>query len=223
MQHLQQRDGAGAVGVQEAEVARASQALGQEVLQHQPKEIGAGQRAGGHFFGLRVTVLERDLAGGALTVAAQDVALLDDAAIELIGVNQAQVQQGLLAVADAAAIDNPGVGQRGRQRQAGDLDRVEQLALEDLGQGLVVEQVAAALLAARLQAHLPLLACSARHSRPGSSPQRARRWPCLRPTPGPARTLRPSSCTWPGSRPAALPESPALPKMALADDCRAQA
>ena len=45
MQHLQQPDGAGAVGVQEAEVARAPQTLGQDVLQHQPKEIGAGQRA----------------------------------------------------------------------------------------------------------------------------------------------------------------------------------
>ena len=96
--------------MQEAEVARASQALGQDVQQHQPEELGAGQRAGGHFFGFRVTVLERDLAGGALTVAAQDVALLDDAAIEV----STQVQQGLLAVADAAAVDDPALGQVGR-------------------------------------------------------------------------------------------------------------
>ena len=46
--------------------------------------------------------------GGALTVAAQDVALLDDAALEI----SAQLQQGLLAVADAAAIDDPSLGQR---------------------------------------------------------------------------------------------------------------
>ena len=38
----------------------------------------------------------------------------------------------LLAVADAVAVDHPGVRQRGRQRQAGGLDCVEQLALEDL-------------------------------------------------------------------------------------------
>ena len=65
-------------------------------------------------------------------------------------------------------------------------------------------------------------ACLARHSRPGSSPQRARRWSCLRSTPKPARKLRPSSSTWPGSKPAALPEPPALTTRALADDCRAQ-
>ena len=73
------------------------------------KEVGAWQRAGGYFFGLGITVPERDLAGGALTVAAQDVALLDDAAIKV----SAQVQQGLLAVADAAAVDDPGLGQVG--------------------------------------------------------------------------------------------------------------
>ena len=98
-----------AVGVQEAEVARAPQAFGQDVQQHQPEEFGAGKRAFGHLFGLRVAVLEGHGAGGALTVAAQDVALLDDAAIKV----SAQVQQGLLAVADAAAVDDPGLGQVG--------------------------------------------------------------------------------------------------------------
>ena len=80
------------------------------MLQCQPEEVGAWQRAGGHFFGLGVTVLEGDGSAAALTVAAQDVALLDDAAIEV----STQVQQGLSAVADAAAVDDPALGQVGR-------------------------------------------------------------------------------------------------------------
>ena len=59
----------------------------------------------------------------------------------------AQVQHGFLAVAHAPAIDHPGLGQRGRQRQAGGLDDVEQLGPEDLGQGLEVEQIAATAVA----------------------------------------------------------------------------
>ena len=43
VQQLQQSDGAGAVGVQEAEVARSAQALGQHMLQQQPEEVFAGQ------------------------------------------------------------------------------------------------------------------------------------------------------------------------------------
>ena len=62
----------------------------------------------------------------------QDVALLDDAAIVLIVVNQAQGQQRLLAVADAPAVDDPGVGLVRKQRQTDGLDRVERLGFEDL-------------------------------------------------------------------------------------------
>ena len=104
--------------------------------------------------------------------------------------------------------------------QIGALSRTAAFQMKLAGELRVL--IAAAGLAARLQACSPLSACSARRSRPGSSPQRARRWPCLRPTPKPARTPRPSSSAWPGSKPAALPEPPALPTRALADDCRAQ-
>jgi len=48
-----------------------------------------------------------------------------------------------VAVTHAPAIDHPGLGQLGRQAQAGVLERVEHLGAEDLGQRLVVEQVAA--------------------------------------------------------------------------------
>ena len=41
-QHLQQRDQAPAVRMQEAEVACPAKALGQHVLQDEPEEIGAG-------------------------------------------------------------------------------------------------------------------------------------------------------------------------------------
>jgi len=79
VQHLQQADGASAVGVQEAEVARAPQTLGQDVLQHQPQEVGAGQRAQGHPVGLGVSVAEGDMA----VLVAQDVGLLDHPAVQV--------------------------------------------------------------------------------------------------------------------------------------------
>ena len=78
VQHLQQPDGARAVVMQEAEVARPAQALGQHVLNHKPQEVGAGQRALRHLVGLGVAVLEGHVAA---LVAAQDVAILDHAAL----------------------------------------------------------------------------------------------------------------------------------------------
>ena len=131
VQHLNQPDGAGAVGVQGAEVAQAPQAFGQDALER---------------------------LGSSLALCHQIGALSRTAAFQM--------------------------------KLAGELRVL----------------IAAAGLAARLQAHSPLSACSARHSRPDNSPQRARRWPCLRPTPKPARTPRPSSSAWLGSKPAALPE-----------------
>jgi hypothetical protein len=44
-QEMQQADQALAVGVQEAEIARAAKALGQHVLENQPEEISTGERA----------------------------------------------------------------------------------------------------------------------------------------------------------------------------------
>ena len=91
----------------------------QHRLQHQPQTVCTGQCALGWLAGLGVAELEADLA---LVVAAQDVGLLDHAAVQGV----APVQQRLLAVAYRLAVDHPDGRQAGRQRQAGGEGGVQQ-------------------------------------------------------------------------------------------------
>ena len=80
VQHLQQPDGACAVGMQEAEVAGAAKPSGQHMLRHQPQKVRPGQCVLRRLVGLGVAVLEGDVALG---VAAQDVGLPDQAAVQV--------------------------------------------------------------------------------------------------------------------------------------------
>jgi len=85
--------------MQKAEVAGPPEALGQDVLQDQPEESGAAHRAHRHLAGLAVAVTKADLA----LVTGQDVLLLNDASIKIA----AEIDQSLLASADAFAVDDP--------------------------------------------------------------------------------------------------------------------
>ncbi len=99
---MQQSDQPLAVGVEEAEIARAPQALGQDMAQQQPQELCARERSGLHPPALAVLV-----AVGHLTVIArEDVLLADHAAVEIAG----EIDQGLVAGADVLAIDHPFFG-----------------------------------------------------------------------------------------------------------------
>ena len=89
--------------------------------------------------GLGVAITEAHLA----VIAGDDVLLLDDAPVEVAP----QIDQRLLPGADGFAIHHPFLRMTTGQRQSGGFDARQHLGPEDLGQGLVVEQVAALGLA----------------------------------------------------------------------------
>jgi hypothetical protein len=78
-QEMQQGNEALAVGVQEAEIARAAKALGQHVLENQPEELSAGKRALVRLAGFGVAIAEAHPA----IRAGEDVLFTDDAAVEV--------------------------------------------------------------------------------------------------------------------------------------------
>jgi len=76
---MQQGNEALTVGVQEAEIARAAKALGQQVLENQPEELSAGKRALFRLTGFGVAIAEAHPA----IRAGEDVLFTDDAAVEV--------------------------------------------------------------------------------------------------------------------------------------------
>jgi len=123
-----------AVGMQEAEVTGAPESFWQDVLQDQPQELGRGDlpRLGAPAFGLFVAK------GHLPIVTGEDVLFPDHAPVEIAP----EIDQRLLAGADALAVHNPlfriALGQR--EPFAG--DGLEHLGPKDLGQGLMIEQIA---------------------------------------------------------------------------------
>ncbi len=126
--------------MQKAVVARPPEALGQHVLQDQVQEGRAAYGAHHALAGLAVPIAETHLA----VLAGEDVLFLNHAPIQIA----AQIDQGLLAVAHALAVDHPLRRHAGRRFQAGLFERGQHLGAKHLGQGTVVEQVAVAALAA---------------------------------------------------------------------------
>ncbi len=156
-QIVQQRDRALAVGVQQAEVACAAKALGQDVLKHQREELRTGQGAVFPAVALGVAVAEGHLS----VLAREDVLLADDPAVEIAP----EVDQRLLAAADVLAVNHPILRVSGRQTQPRRGDGGQQLAAEDFRQCLVAEQVAAfagAVLAAPLGVPAPAFGVNGR-------------------------------------------------------------
>jgi len=141
---MQQRDEALAVGVEEAEVAGPPQALGQDVLDDEPEEVGPGKGALFELAGSGVSPAVAHLG----VVEGEDVLLADDAAVEIA----AQVDQGGLAGADALAVDDPLPGMVLGQAQGGGLEAGEHPGAEDLGESLVGEEVGSPGLALALGA-----------------------------------------------------------------------
>ena len=84
--------------------------LGLDVLQYQPQEVRSAEGSCRVLAAGTVAVPERDLTIG----AAQDVTLLNHAAVQVA----AQIDQCLLTIAHARAIDHPTLGQAQRHRQA---------------------------------------------------------------------------------------------------------
>jgi len=134
---MQQRDQPFFVRMQEAVVPRPPKALGQDMLQDQVQEVGAGQRADLGFSALAVAVAEADLAA-AVVIAGEEVGLADHTAIEVTP----QIDQRLLAVADALAVDHPFPRQRPGRMEAGLRERRQQLGAKHLGERLVAEEIA---------------------------------------------------------------------------------
>ncbi len=132
--HLQQGDQALAVGVQKTEIAGAPETLRQHMLQHQPQELRAGDGAPLPFPRLGVAIPESHLA----VFTGDDIRLPDDTPVKITP----QVDQRRLSAADRFAIHHPFPRMASGQRQAGGLDARQHLRPEDLGQRLMVEQIA---------------------------------------------------------------------------------
>lgn len=119
--------------MQEAVVAHPTKSLGQDVLQHQPKEVLARQGSILGVAGGAVGVPESDLAVG----VGDDVPLAEHAPVQIPG----QVGQGGLAFADVLAMDHPLVGHRTGWGQAFGFQRLEETSPKHLGEGPGIEQV----------------------------------------------------------------------------------
>lgn len=134
-----QRNQALAVGVQKPEVARTPEPFGQHMLEEQPQERRAGNRSCAHLVGLAVLVTKGDLT----VPAGDDVLFLNDAAVQIT----AEIDQRLLAGADGLAVHHPFVGIAGGKLESFLPDGIEHLGTEDLGQRLMIEQIAGFVLA----------------------------------------------------------------------------
>ena len=119
-------------------MARPAEPFGQDMLQDPPQELGPGNGPS-----LGVLALGVLIANGHLPVlASEEVLLADHAAIPIAP----ERHQRLLPGADALAIDDPFSRMARRQGERFAADGIEQLGAKDLGQGLVVEQIAAVAL-----------------------------------------------------------------------------
>ena len=147
--HVQQGDQALAVGVQKAEVAGAPETLRQHMLQHQPQKLRAGDGSPFPLTRLGVAIPEGHLA----VFAGDDILLPDDAPVKITP----QVDQRSLSATDRFAIHHPFPRMARGRRQAGGLDARQRLRPEDLGQRLVVEQIAPFAFAITPRLGSPLL------------------------------------------------------------------
>ena len=132
--HAQQRQPLAvlAIGMQQTKVARAPKSLGQDMRQHQPKKMRCVDGSRRVLAGATVTILERDLA----IRTAHDVTLLNHAPIQVAP----QIDQCLVPIAHALAIDPPALGQADRRRQALGVQGRQRLAAKHRRQRLVLEQ-----------------------------------------------------------------------------------
>src|SRR5690606_21672819 len=105
--------------MQEAKVTRPAEALGQDVLKHQPQEGGAAHGAGFELPRGAVLIAERHFT----VLAGEDVVLANHAPIQI----SAQIDQRLLATADGLAVDDPLVRIARRQGKSGMRQSVQHL------------------------------------------------------------------------------------------------
>ena len=105
------------------------------MLQDQPQERRTGHGAPFHLPGLGVAITEAHLS----VVTSDDVLLGDDASVKITS----QIDQRRLAAADGLAIHHPLRRVAAGKRQSGGLDADQQRRPEDLGQRLVIGQIAA--------------------------------------------------------------------------------
>jgi len=126
--------------VQKPEVAGAPEALGQDMLEQQPEEGGAGERSRFAAASFAVAVAKGDLA----VVAGEDVLFLEHAPVQIA----AQIDQSLFPGADVLAVHDPLPGMGPRQGHSGLGKSCKQLGSVHLRQCLVVEQIALAGLGA---------------------------------------------------------------------------
>jgi len=124
--------------MQEAEVARATEPFGQDMLQDQPQELRSRNCPRLGALGLGILVAEGHLP----VLAREDILFPDYAAVQIAP----EIDQRLFPGADAFSIDDPFFGVARRQGKPFGGDGIEQLGAKDLGQGLVIEQIAALTL-----------------------------------------------------------------------------
>ncbi len=136
--------------MQKAEVAGAPKPFWQHMLKDQPQEMRAGNGPAFHLSCLGVSITEAHLT----VVAGDDIGLPDDAPVKIAP----QVDEGRIASADGFAIHHPLRRVTARKRQSGGFDGRQHLRPENLGQGLVVEQIAAFPLSSPFGSPLLLLA-----------------------------------------------------------------
>jgi hypothetical protein len=96
--------------MQEAEIPCSPEAFRQDMLEQQRQELGTGQRAVSEAFAFALAVAKGHLP----VVAGDDIFFLDHAAIQIAP----EIDQCLLAGADALAVDDPGRGVAWGQCQA---------------------------------------------------------------------------------------------------------
>ena len=118
----------------ETEVAGTPESFRQDMLQEQPQELCAGDCSGFDSLGFAVSITEGHLAAG----AGDYVLLLNHAAIEIA----TEIEQHLLARADAIAIHDLLRGMALWQHEPRLGDGRQQLGQKHLGQRLVIEQIA---------------------------------------------------------------------------------
>lgn len=119
--------------MQQAEVSRPMETLGQYVLQYQPEEVCSFQGARFPLSGLAFFIAE----GHPIVLQTQDLALTDDTLVEVAG----QVGQGRFTPSDTFALDYPGSGHALRQPVSGLPNRSEDPGPKDFRQGFAVEQI----------------------------------------------------------------------------------
>lgn len=118
--------------MQETVVADSAEALRQNMLQHQPQEVGAGHCPGSGLAAFALDIAESDLA----IALVENLFLADDAAIEILG----QVFQSWPPFAHSLALDNP-AGRRGWNSEALLPQGLQKPRSEYLAEGMAIEQV----------------------------------------------------------------------------------